>query len=56
MKVIEKRAPRSYKAKQTPYVKARQRAKKNNLSLAELVELWVESYGRGDEIIISSKK
>ena len=53
MKAIEKRAPRSYKARQTPYVKASRRAKKEDTTLAELIESWVIQYGYGYEVDVN---
>ena len=52
MKVVQKRAPRSYKARQTPYVKATRRAKKENTTLAALIEELVTAYGNGMVITI----
>ena len=50
MKVEEKREPRSYKAKETPYAKASKRAKKEGTTLAELVETWVVCYAIGIDV------
>ena len=47
METLEKRSPRSYKIKHTPYVKASQRAKKEFTNLANLVEMFVELYADG---------
>lgn len=52
-KIPEKRAPRSYKAKQTPYVKASKRARKEGTTLAELIEIWVTNYSFGHAVGIT---
>lgn len=43
----EKRAPRSYKCRQTHYVDARARAKKDGVDLAKMIEEIVIAYGEG---------
>lgn len=44
MKSQEKRAVRSYKARQTPYVKASRRAKREGTTLSAIMEAIVISY------------
>lgn len=44
MKVIEKRTPRSYKAKKTPYVKAAKRAEREGTTLSQILEAVVIEY------------
>jgi hypothetical protein len=51
MKKDEKRIPRSYKAKETPYKKAVRRAKKEGTTLANVIERTVERYADGLDVI-----
>jgi hypothetical protein len=51
----EKREPRSYKAKQTPYVKACKRAKKESTTLAERIEEWVVDYAYGYSVDVNAE-
>jgi len=51
-KKIEGRYPRSYKARETPYCKAVKRARKENTTLAEMIEKAVVAYSNGQEFKI----
>jgi hypothetical protein len=51
MKGTEKRETKSYKAKPSTYAKARRRAKKEKLHLANIIESALESYASGGKFI-----
>lgn len=51
----EKRTPRSYKAKSTPYFKAVKRAVKYKTTLVNILETIVEAYAKGHDIYYIDK-
>lgn len=53
MKLTEKRKVRGYKIRDTPYLKAMRRAKKERRTVAELIEYFVMAYAKGDETTIT---